>query len=123
MHADSQLTAKAAIRLVPAGETLGIAEGIETALSASALFGVPCWAAMSAGMLAAWEPPPEARRIIIFGDNDANYVGQASEYALARRLRSDERVVEVQIPAEAGSDWNDVHQLQLNLTELGAGHG
>ena len=36
----------AAIRLAPAGDALGIAEGIETALSASALFGVPCWAAV-----------------------------------------------------------------------------
>ncbi len=38
----------AAIRLAPAGDALGIAEGIETALSASVLFGVPCWAAGSA---------------------------------------------------------------------------
>ncbi len=113
----------AAIRLAPAGDALGIAEGIETALSASVLFGVPCWAAVSAGMLAAWQPPTEARRIIIFGDNDANYAGQAAAYALARRLRSDERVVEVQIPAEVGADWNDVHQLQLNLASAGASHG
>ena len=107
----------AAIRLAPAGEVLGIAEGIETALSASALFGVPCWAAGNAGMLAAWQPPPEAKRIIAFGDNDANYAGQAAAYALARRLGSDERVVEVQIPAEVGADWNDVHQLQLTRAE------
>jgi len=104
----------AAIRLGPAGDVLGIAEGIETALSASALFGVPCWAAVSAAMLAAWQPPPEARRIIIFGDNDSSYAGQAAAYALAQRLRSDERVIEVQIPAEVGTDWNDVHQLRLN---------
>jgi putative DNA primase/helicase len=107
----------AAIRLAPAGEALGIAEGIETALSASALFGVPCWAAGNAGMLAAWQPPPEATRIIIFGDNDPNYTGQAAAYALARRLGSDERVVEVQIPAEVGADWNDVHQLRLTRAE------
>jgi putative DNA primase/helicase len=104
----------AAIRLAPTGDTLGIAEGIETALSASALFGVPCWAAVNAGMLAAWQPPPEARRIIIFGDNDPSYAGQAAAYALARRLGANERVVEVQVPAEVGADWNDVHQLQLS---------
>jgi hypothetical protein len=63
-----------------------------------------------AGMLTAWQPPPEAKRIIIFGDNDPSYAGHAAAYALARRLRSDERVVEVQIPAEVGADWNDVHQ-------------
>jgi putative DNA primase/helicase len=103
-----------AIRLAPAGDALGIAEGIETALSASALFGTPCWAALNAGMLAAWEPPPDAKRIIIFGDNDATYAGQAAAYVLARRLGSHERLVKVQFPAEVGVDWNDVHQLQLN---------
>jgi putative DNA primase/helicase len=59
----------AAIRLAPAAKVLGIAEGIETALSASALIGVPCWAAGNAAMLAAWQPPNEAKRIIIFGDS------------------------------------------------------
>ncbi len=113
----------AAIRLAPAADALGIAEGIETALSASVLFGVPCWAAVSAGMLAAWQPPAEAKRIIIFGDNDANYVGQAAAYGLAGRLGSDDHVVEVQIPANVGADWNDVHQLQRNLAEVGADHG
>jgi putative DNA primase/helicase len=113
----------AAIRLAPTGDALGIAEGIETALSASVLFGVPCWAAVSAAMLAAWQPPPEAKRIIIFGDNDASYAGQAAAYALATRLRSDDRVVEVQIPAKVGADWNEVHQLQLNLVDAGASHG
>ena len=103
----------AAIRLAPAGDVLGIAEGIETALSASALFGVPCWAAVNAGMLAAWQPPSEAKRIIIFGDNDSNYAGQAAAYALARRLGIGcMRVVDVQIPAEVGTDWNNVHQLR-----------
>ena len=90
----------AAIRLAPAGDALGIAEGIETALSATALFGVPCWAAVNAGMLAAWQPPPEVRRIPIFGDNDASYTGQAAAYALARRLRSEGFIVEVEVPAE-----------------------
>ena len=71
-------------------------------------------------MLAAWQPPPEAKRIFVFGDNDPNYAGQSAAYALASRLRSDERVIEVQIPAKVGADWNDVHQLQLNLTDAGA---
>lgn len=34
---------------------LCIAEGIETAFAASALFGVPVWAALNAGQLEAWE--------------------------------------------------------------------
>ena len=103
-----------AVRLAPPIDVLGIAEGIETALSASALFAVPCWAALNAGMLAAWQPPPEVKRIIIFGDNDPEYAGQAAAYALARRLGSNKYVVEVHVPADPGADWNDVHRLQLN---------
>jgi putative DNA primase/helicase len=91
--------------------------GSKTALSASELFGVPCWAAVNAGMLAAWLPPAETQRIIIFGDNDPNYAGQAATFALARRLGSEGRIIEVQIPAEVGADWNDVHQLQLARVE------
>ena len=107
----------AAIRLAPAGDALGIAEGIETALSASALFGVPCWAAVNAGMLTAWQPPPEVRRILIFGDNDASYTGQAAAYALARRLRSEGFIVDVEVPAEPEADWNDVHRLRRSGSE------
>jgi putative DNA primase/helicase len=102
-----------AVRLTPAAKVLGIAEGVETALSASALFGVPCWAAGNAANLTAWQPPDETKRIVIFGDNDPNYVGQAAAFALAKRLGSRDRAVEVQIPAEADTDWNDVHKLLL----------
>ena len=108
----------AAIRLAPAGDALGIAEGIETALSASALFGVPCWAAVNAGMLALWRPPLDVRRILIFGDNDASYTGQAAAYALARRLRSEGFIVEVEVPAEPEADWNDVHRLRRSGSEI-----
>jgi putative DNA primase/helicase len=108
----------AAIRLAPAGDALGIAEGIETALSASALFGVPCWAAVNAGMLALWRPPHEVRRIVIFGDNDASYTGQAAAYALAGRLRSEGFIVEVEVPAEPEADWNDVHRLRRSGSDI-----
>jgi putative DNA primase/helicase len=106
-----------AIRLTPAATVLGIAEGIETALSASALFGMPCWAAGNASNLTARQPPDESKRIVIFGDNDPNYVGQAAAFALARRLGSRTRAVEVQIPTEVDTDWNDVLQLQLAQAE------
>jgi len=106
-----------AIRLALAGDALGIAEGIETALSASALFGIPCWAAVNAAMLTAWQPPFRVKRIIIFGDNDASYSGQAAAYALARRLGSQDCAVEVRVPVESGTDWNDVHRLQCSRGE------
>lgn len=97
----------AAVRLATPGPSLGIAEGIETALAASRLHEVPVWAALNASLLAAWEPPAEAARVVIFADNDANFAGQAAAYALAKRIFSSTRAVEVRFPDEINSDWND----------------
>lgn len=94
------------VRLSPAGDTLGIAEGIETALAAQVKFGVPCHAALTAGFLAKWQPPEGVRRVIVFGDADANYTGQAAAYTLAHRL-SRKLQVEVRIPGQFGTDWAD----------------
>lgn len=91
---------------------LGIAEGVETALSASALFGVPVWAALNAGRLELWEPPEGFKDIIIFGDNDAKKVGQKSAYTLAARLERKEIITEVKLPPDVGQDWNDIHMIK-----------
>lgn len=99
----------AAVRLMEHEDALGIAEGIETALSASALFKVPCWAALTAGLLEAWSPPPSVTTVFIFGDNDHSSTGQAAAFNLARRLKTKGLTVSVEIPQITGCDWNDVH--------------
>ncbi len=63
----------------PADGHLGIAEGIETALAAHAMFGIPVWAALSADGLARWPWPVEIRRVTIFAD-----AGDADRQAAAR---------------------------------------
>lgn len=97
----------AAVRLSGVETTLGISEGLETALAASIRFGVPVWAATSAALLESWVPPAGVERVLIAGDNDASYTGQAAAFALARRLVRDGYAVEVQIPDQAGRDWAD----------------
>lgn len=97
------------VRIEPKHSALGIAEGVETALSATALFGVPCWAALNSGRLAVWEPPEGFKDIIIFGDNDANKDGQKAAYTLANRLELRKIITQVEIPPDVGTDWNDVH--------------
>lgn len=97
-----------AVRLAPSADTMGIAEGIETALSASALFGVPVWAALTAGALLKWQPPATARHVIVFGDHDQSFTGQHASYSLAYRLKTEGLHVEVRLPDEMGTDWNDV---------------
>jgi putative DNA primase/helicase len=95
-----------AIRFAPPDWAIGIAEGIETALAATELTGIPCWAAVCAHGLETWESPG-VQNVTIFGDNDTNFVGQGAAYALAKRLARRLISVEVRIPPNNG-DWADV---------------
>jgi putative DNA primase/helicase len=99
---------------VPLGEvtdTMGIAEGVETALSASLKFGIPVWAALNAGLLKQWRPPRALtlRRVVVFGDNDKTRTGQSAAEECARRLIVVEKIpdVDVKVFPKVGGDWND----------------
>jgi putative DNA primase/helicase len=117
MFLSGRLPKGGAVRLSAPNEDLtrmGIAEGIETALSARALRRIPVWAATGEQILRQWMPPPEAQEITIFADNDVNGVGQAAARDLEYRLVRDaqhagiDRRVFVEIPPQTGTDWNDV---------------
>jgi putative DNA primase/helicase len=90
------------------GATLGIAEGIETALSASLLHQLPVWAAIGTAGLESWWPPAGIERVVIFADNDRNGAGEAAAYTLKHRLLIKGIEAKVQSPPEG--DWNDYHQ-------------
>lgn len=105
------LPGSGAVRLTSAGDELGLAEGIENALSATAWFGVPTWAVLGAERYASVAIPRQVKRIIIFGDH-----GPAAEAALGRALPNLEgngREVVVRLPDHAG-DWNDAWRSHLN---------
>ena len=92
------------------GDVLGIAEGVETALAAATLFRVPVWSAMNSKILESWTPPEGVKQVIVFGDNDPKFGGQKAAHALAHRLavKVGGPTVRVEIPEQAGTDWNDV---------------
>lgn len=106
-HAPGLVPKGGAVRLAPSAEEMGIAEGVITALSAQKLHGLPVWSALSDGGMVAWEPPSNARKIVIFGDNDSSFAGQMAAYALAKKLRTKGLDVEVRFPLETDTDWND----------------
>ena len=89
---------------IPADGHLGIAEGIETALSAWAIFGVPAWAALSADGLRRWQWPEGIRRLTIFAD--AGEAGQQAAATLADRLNGAGIENEIVVPLH-GDDFND----------------
>lgn len=101
------------VRLGPVNAELGIAEGIETALSASALYGLPVWAGISAPNMVKWLPPEGVESVTIFGDADANFTGQCAAYTLAHRIKRHAAKIEreidvvVKLPPALGWDWND----------------
>ena len=91
---------------------LVIAEGIETTLSVMQACALHGWAALSARGIINLVLPPEAVKVLICADNDANGTGQrAAEEAATRFLREGRRV-RVATPLMLGADFNDV----LNLT-------
>lgn len=101
----------ACIRLSDVGPVLGIAEGIETALAASCIHKIPVWSAINSTLLAQWTPPDGVGRIVVLGDNDAAFGGQAASYALAHRLACDGVDCDVRISPDLGSDWADIWRM------------
>ena len=86
------------------------AEGIETALAASAMFDLPAAAGLSAHGLSAFDWPPETRELYIAADNDLSRTGIKAAEALARRAHAAGLTVKIWQPDKAGTDaldeWN-----------------
>lgn len=99
--------AGAAVRLGKEDSIMGIAEGIETAMAASLIHGIPVWSAINTTFLEKFEPPSACKTLWIFGDSDKSFAGQKSAYALAERLVRTGINVNVLLPGDFG-DWNDI---------------
>jgi putative DNA primase/helicase len=97
----------ASVRLSRVQKHIGIAEGIETALSAGRMFSIPTWAATNATLLDQWRAPVGIEKVSIFADCDSSYTGQWAAFSLAKRLRLKGIEVDVHIPDAIDTDWAD----------------
>lgn len=96
-----------AVRLaMPRGGRLGLAEGIETALSAQQIFGVPCWATLGNERFGLVTIPESVRELYLFIDGDAG--GVLAEERALEAYACDGRSIVAQKPRIDGQDWNDV---------------
>ena len=87
-----------------ATETLGLAEGIETALSAMQLYGDPVWAACGSN-LAGVAIPNFVKHVVIYADN-----GEPGRLAAAKAVEtfcSQGREVTLVRPLDGYGDFND----------------
>ncbi len=106
----------AAVRLFPVRDELAVAEGVEKSIALHLATGLPVWPTLSCGNMEKLWIPESVRKLRIYGDNDSDgqFDGEASAYALARRVKKEERrrgyaiEVGVFIPPRTGEDWEDV---------------
>jgi hypothetical protein len=89
---------------VAPGEMLAITEGIEDALAARTLLGIPAWAALSASGMSKLELPAWVGPVLIVADADD--AGRQAARALWRRSRQAGRAARIIEPV-AGKDCND----------------
>lgn len=94
-----------AVRLYEAGETLAVAEGIETALAVRKATGRPTWSCISAHGLKTVYLPPQSHDVLIAADHDEAGIEAAN--ALARRLTREGRIARIAVPDTPGADWAD----------------
>lgn len=105
----------ASIRLgVPKEGILGVAEGVETALSAFHATGIPTWSTVNAGTMESFIVPQGIHTVLIWADKDKSKRGETAAGILSARLRSEGVRVYILTPnrpippREKGIDWNDV---------------
>jgi hypothetical protein len=95
-----------AVRLAPPVQgRLGLAEGIESALSAMQLFGIPCWATLGNERFGLVAIPESVRELYLFIDNDAG--GALAEERALKTYTAPNRLIHSRAPAAPGFDWND----------------
>lgn len=96
-----------AVQLSPCRDILGLAEGVETALSAGQLHEVPVWAVCGRRLDDAPVPSPVSR-VILFADHDPPGMGAAED--ARRKMMAQGLDVSICVPPIAGQDWNDVQR-------------
>ena len=85
-----------------------VAEGLESAMSATQLFGIPSWAAICANGIETLDLPDAVRRIVIAADHDANDVGLRAALCARERWEAEGRSVRILLPPNLGEDFNDI---------------
>ncbi|WP_299309637.1 toprim domain-containing protein [uncultured Croceicoccus sp.] len=96
-----------AVRLAMArGGRLGLAEGIETALAATQLSGISCWATLGNERFGLVTIPDSVRELFLFLDADEGG-NLAQERACGAYAAPGRRIV-IRRPRKAGYDWADV---------------
>lgn len=98
------------------GERLiGIAEGIENALSVREATGMPMWVGISDRLMEMVKLPDDVKYVCIWADIEPSGAGMAAAQRMKERLEKEGRQATIIAPSVDKSekvDWNDVYQMQ-----------
>lgn len=94
-----------AVRLARANDTLGLAEGVETAISAMILLGIPVWAALGGERFPHVAIPNFVTRLVLLPDNDPAGHSAVSLAMGAHAMPG--RHIDTEWPWHGANDWND----------------
>lgn len=93
-----------AVRLGPASRTLGIAEGIETGLSAKAIYSLSVWVSCGAWRMGNIALPDIVQNVVIFGDTGTE--GEKAASKAAEQFAAQGYAVDIEFPRDGFDDFN-----------------
>jgi putative DNA primase/helicase len=98
-----------AIRLFPVASTLGIAEGLETAMAAYQITHCNTWATLNTAFMRRFTVPDGVKHLIVFADSDQSAAGHAAAFDCAfKNLNAKNDIETVSVRWPASGDFNDV---------------
>jgi putative DNA primase/helicase len=100
-----------AVRLAPAAEILGLAEGVEDALASIQLAAGPCWASLGASRMHRVAIPANVRELHIFADDDD--AGRNAAERAANCHTGFGRSVLLRFPPQGHKDWASVAESKI----------
>lgn len=109
---DTEFIDSVAIRMFEPASTLGIAEGIETALSCRQIYKCSIWSTLNSGFMKKFRAPAGVNHLMIFADNDKNGTGLAAAFECGNRnilSKNDVSKVTIRWPGDV-EDFNDMLQ-------------
>jgi hypothetical protein len=105
-----------AVRLAAPTDTLGLAEGVETAMFAMILLGIPVWATLGSERFPHIAIPQSVTRLLLLPDNDA--AGHLAVPIAMEAHAMPGRRIDTDWPWHGLNDWNDTLRM-----ERGGGSG
>jgi hypothetical protein len=101
------------VRLGRAGSRLGLAEGIEDALTAQQEAGLPCWAALGTSNLSKVQLPVTVRELLIIADR--GQAGETAAQAAVDAYVAEDRAVYIAWPPDGHKDFNAALQAAARM--------